>query len=203
MKKSNMGNITQKWVDLLIPFLENYSAKFSVSELSRKSKIPQQTVSRYLNKLVKLNLVSYIKDGKNKLFHLDITEQKTKIILDILENQKALEFQLRNEKVAVVINELLRYCESLIIFGSYASENFHHESDLDLVILGKSNKKELKKIINKQIMEINEHYINYEEFEKILKERNPLAIEILGNHILFGNVSKIREIFWRREYERR
>ena len=97
----------------------------------------------------------------------------------------------------------MRYCESLIVFGSYASGNFSKESDLDIVILGKSNKEQIKKIKQKQIIQINEHYISYIEFAKILKSKNPLSIEIMKNHILFGNVSKIIDIFWKREYEHR
>ena len=201
--KSNLSNITQKWVDLLIPFSDNYSAELSASELARKSKIPQQTASRLLNKLVKLNLINYTKKGKNKLFYFDLEKQTTKIILNFIENQKALQFQLKIKEIPVVINEILKYCESLIIFGSYASDSFSKESDLDIVILGRSNKEEIKKIKQKQIIQINEYHVSYIEFARILKSKNPLSIEIMKNHVLFGEVSKIVDIFWRREYERR
>ena len=201
--KSDLSNITQKWVDLLIPFSDNYSAELSASELARKSKIPQQTASRLLNKLVKLNLINYTKKGKNKLFYFDLEKQTTKIILNFIENQKALQFQLKIKEIPVVINEILKYCESLIIFGSYASDSFSKESDLDIVILGRCNKEEIKKIKQKQIIQINEYHVSYIEFARILKSKNPLSIEIMKNHVLFGEVSKIVDIFWRREYERR
>jgi predicted nucleotidyltransferase len=201
--KSNLGNITQKWVDLLIPFSNDYSAKLSASELARKSKIPQQTSSRLLNKLVKLNLINYVKEGKNKLFYFDLEKQTTKIILNFIENQKALQLQLKIKEISVVINEILKFCESLIVFGSYALGDFNKESDLDIVILGKSNKEGIKKIKQKQIIQINEHYVSYIEFANILKSKNPLSIEILKNHVLFGDVSKIIDIFWKGEYERR
>ncbi len=199
--KSNLSNITQKWVDLLIPFSGSYSAKLSASELARESKIPQQTSSRLLNKLVRLNLINYEKIGKNKLFYFDLEKQTTKIILNFIENQKALQFHLKIREISVVMNEILKYCESLIIFGSYASGNFSKESDLDIVILGKYNKEEIKKIKQKQIIQINEHYASYNEFAKILKSKNPLSIEIMKNHVLSGDVSKIVDIFWRKEYE--
>jgi len=197
-----MSNITQKWVDLLKPFSNDYSAKISVSELSRESKVPQQTASRILKELTKLNRVSYEIEGKNKKYYLDIRKKETRIVLDIIENQKALEFYYKNRSAAVAINELLDYCDSIIIFGSYASGKFNESSDLDLVIFN-GNKGKLTKIISKQIIKINEHYTSYEEFESLLKKRNPLTIEILQNHILFGDVSKIVNIFWRREYGRR
>jgi DNA-binding IclR family transcriptional regulator len=72
IKKPNMGNITQKWVDILITYSNDYSIKLSTSELSRRSGIPQQTVSRYLNRLAKLTLIDYVREGKSKLFYFDL-----------------------------------------------------------------------------------------------------------------------------------
>ena len=201
--KPNLGNITQKWVDLLTPFSNDYSSQLSASELAKKSKIPQQTASRLLNNIVKLNLINYTKKGKNKLFYFDLEKQTTKILLNLIENQKALQFQLKIKEISIIINETLKHCESLIVFGSYSSDNFSKESDLDIVILGNYNKEQIKKIKQKQVIEINEHYVSYNEFVNILKSKNPLSIEIIKNHVLFGDVSKIVSIFWKREYERR
>lgn len=203
IRKSKMSNITQKWVELLSPYLAIYSAKLTASELARKSKIPQQTASRLLNKLVKVNLINYAKEGKNKFFYFDLELQTTRIVLNLIESHKALNFQLKEKKIAIAINEILKHSESLIVFGSYASGNFTKESDIDIVILGKHNREEIKRIKEKQIVQISEHYTNYNEFTNLLKSRNPLALEIMQNHILFGDVSKIVDIFWRIEYERR
>src|SRR3989344_7174944 len=205
-KISNMGDMDQKWafvLDVLTPFLNDYSAEFTLINLSNKSGIPRQTASRYLNKLIKLNLVACKKQGKNKLFYFDLSKQTTKTLLNILEYKKALEFQFKIKEAAVIINEFLRHCESLIVFGSYASGKYHKGSDLDIVILGKYNKEQIKKIKQKQLIQINEHYISYDKFIKALNSRNALALEKLKDHILFGNVSKIADIIWEREYERR
>tara|TARA_Y100000034_G_C6909547_1_gene423492 strand:- start:3531 stop:4139 length:609 start_codon:yes stop_codon:yes gene_type:complete len=199
----NMSNITQKWVNLLFPFSNNYLLRVTASELAKITKIPQQTASRYLNELVKQNLMSYEKQGKNKLFYFDLEKESTKILLNLIEINKSLKFQSKIQTASVIINQILKNCESLIVFGSYASYDFTKNSDLDVVILGKCNKKQIKKIKQKQIIEINEHYVSYSEFNKILKSRNALSLEILNNHILFGNISKIVEIFWKRENERR
>lgn len=202
-KKPNLGNITQKWVEMLAPFSGNYSAKLSASEVSRRCGMPQQTVSRGLNALSSLNIISYAKEGKNKLFYFDIESQKTKIVLNLIENQKALRFQLEAKEISVIIDEALKYCESLIVFGSYASGRFSKTSDIDLVVLGRCDRSGIKRIKQKQVVEINEHYSTYREFEKILTSRNPLSLEIQKNHVLFGDVSKVVDIFWRREYGRR
>ena len=199
MKNSKMSNITQKWIDLLIPFSDDYSSKRSAIQISKKTKISQQTASRCLNKLAKLNLINYEKEGKNKLFYFDFKNPKTKTILNLIENQKTLQFQLKIKEASIIINEFLNFCESLIVFGSYASGKFSKNSDLDIVILGKCNKEKIKKIKQKQIIDINEQYISYKEFFQKLKTKNPLSLEIMKNHILFGDVSKIVDIFWRTE----
>ena len=123
--------------------------------------------------------------------------------MDVAENQKALRFQLESKEISVIINDILNYCESLIVFGSYASGKFSRTSDLDIVVMGKCDKKNIKKVKQKQVVEVNEHYATYREFAKILDSRNPLSLEIMKKHILFGDVSKVVNIFWRREYGRR
>ncbi|MCK5321340.1 winged helix-turn-helix transcriptional regulator [Candidatus Pacearchaeota archaeon] len=197
-----MGNITQKWVEILMPFCNDYSVKLTASDISRSTKISQQTASRVLNKLVKFNLISYTKEGKNKMFFLDLKKQITRTIINIAENQKSLRFQLKARKVAIMINEFLDYCDGIIVFGSYSSGSSQSDSDLDIVIFG-ANKEKIKQIKKKYLIEVNEHYVEYREFEKILDGGNPLAIEILNSHILFGNISSIVKIFWRKKHGRR
>ncbi len=198
MKELNdlkMSNITQKWVNTLKPFSRDYDAKMTGSTISRLSGFPQQTVSRYMDKLVALNLVSYVKDGKNKLFYLDLRKQQTKILLNIVENQRSLVFMNENKIISPIIQELLGYCNSIIIFGSYASGKYTKTSDLDIVIVGNYDKKKIKYFRNRQNLEINEHYVSFSELKSLLKKKNPLAIEIMHNHILFGDVSKLIDFF--------
>jgi DNA-binding transcriptional ArsR family regulator len=190
-----MSNITEKQVDMLLPFTNKYSGKLSATELARENKLPQQTVSRHMNNLAKNNLIEYETKGKNKLFYFNLKKQTTKIILKIIENKKALRFQIKLKKISIIIDELTTVCESLIIFGSYASMSFNKDSDMDIIVLGKYNKEEINKIKQRQSIKVNEHYISYSEFSNLLNKRNTLSIEILKNHIIFGNVSKISEIF--------
>lgn len=193
-----MSNITQKWVDILLPFSNNYAARLSASSLARLVNAPQQTVSRYLNELSESNILNYAIEGRNKLFYLELEKQTTRTIFNLVENQKALHFQLEYKAVSVIVNEILKYCESLIVFGSYASNSAKKGSDLDIVILGKYDKAEIKKIKQRQTIEINEHYVAFKEFEEFLSSKNPLAIEVKANHVLFGDAAKIVDIFLER-----
>lgn len=194
----NLSDMTQKWVDMLLPFSSGYSTKISLSELSKMSGVPQQTASRYMRSLVKSNLISYERRGRNKLFYFDLNKATTKTVFNLIESRKALLFQLKSKDAIMAIGDMLKHCEGIVVFGSYASEEQRKDSDLDLVILGKTEKAEIKKIKQKQFIEINEHYSSFSGFKKMLSERNPLAIEIMNNHILLGNVSKIVDVLLRR-----
>lgn len=192
---SKMGDITQKWVNLIMPFTSGYGQRFTQSELSRASDIPQQTSSRYLDSLVKKGIVNYEVRGRNKLFYIDMQNQSSGALLQMIENYKALQFQQNVKEASVIINELLNHTESIILFGSYSSNKFTDDSDIDLVMVGKSDKARIKNAKQKFSVSINEQYISYKEFARLLKSKNPLAVEILKNHIIFGEVSKIVHVF--------
>jgi predicted nucleotidyltransferase len=190
-----MSNITQKWVELLIPFTSGYSEKYTQTELSKLAKIPQQTASRLLAKLVKQNLLNYEIQGKNKLFYFDLRNRITKNILEIIENQKAITLKQRLKNMAIIIDDILDCSETVIVFGSYSSYKNNKNSDLDIIVLGKHTKSKIKLLKSKYQVQINEHHISYEKFTELLQSKNPLTIEIMKNHTIFGNVSKIVDIF--------
>ena len=77
----------------------------------------------------------------------------------------------------------------------FASSTFNKESDIDLIIVGKSDKNKINKIIENHPRTINIEYISYNDFKKSLNQKKALAIEILKNHIIYNNVSKIVKIF--------
>jgi len=190
-----MGNITQKWVSVLYPFTEDYFANLSASEISKKSQIPQQTASRILNLLVKNNLLDYQDRGKNKEFYFEPGKVHTDIVFNIIENQKSLDFLYKEKKIGVMINEMIKLCDSLIIFGSYSSGKGKNTSDLDLVVLNVKNKEIFKKNKRKYSLEVNVHFVTYNELVKLLRVQNPLSIEIKKNHIFIGEISKLVRIF--------
>lgn len=185
-----MSDITYKWVELLMPFTSGYSLRFTETELAKMSKVPQQSASRYLTVLTQQNILSYEIKGRNKFFHFDLGKQTTFTILQIIENFKTLKFLQNEISASVLINELLKYSKSIILFGSYASQKHDEQSDIDLIIVGKSDKKQIRKIKRNQVIQINEQYITYSELTQLLRNKNPLVLEIQKNHVLFGDASK-------------
>jgi len=194
MNKLKVSDVTQKWVDALIPFTSNYSAKKTATELSKLSGISQQTLSRIMNFLSKLNLIDYSHEGKNKLFYLGKDKLSTGSLLVILEEVKAINFNINFPRESLIIKKLLDYCEGIILFGSYASGNFKKDSDLDLVLIGKCDMKKIAEIIKSSPLEIHEQIVSYSEFQKNVKDKTAISKEILNNHILFGDVNRMVNI---------
>lgn len=191
---SKISNITQKWVDILMPFTKEYSNKITASELEKITNIPQQTISRVLNELVKINLINYEISGKNKYYYLNLSLNKSKILLEIIENKKTLDFILNKSNINLIIEEILKFSDSVIIFGSFADNKENKNSDLDLIIINGKDE-EIKNIKNKNTLEINYENLKYKDLKESLKQKNPLSIEIKEKHIFFGEVSKLVKIF--------
>lgn len=194
MNHSKLSNITQKWVDILKPFTSDYSAKFSASEIGRLSNIPQQTVSRILIKMVDLNLIEFKIDGKNKYYYFNLEKNNTLLLLNIVEQKKTIDFNLNKAQISLIIEEILSFCDSVIIFGSYSKYGENKNSDLDLIIIN-GNHIEIKKIVKKYTIEINYENIKYADLIKSIKEKKSLYFEIKNNHIFYGDISKLVKIF--------
>jgi predicted nucleotidyltransferase len=190
-----MSNITYKWVDVLMPFTKDYSARMNSIMLSQMSGVPQQTVSRIMSQLVELGLISYSYEGKNKLFQLDRSKLSTLPLYKILEGNKAISFILSFPKESLIIKKMLECCEGIILFGSYASGDAKKDSDLDLVLVGKYNKKKIEEIIKSSPIEIHEQIVSYSDLKKEFSKKSAISKEILENHILFGEIDKIVGVF--------
>ena len=83
----------------------------------------------------------------------------------------------------------------IVLFGSYSKGNASFESDIDILIIGNESKK-IREIARKQIKQVNIHFSTLNEFEKLLKKKNTLAIEIIKNHTIF-NDSEFVDLCWR------
>ena len=101
-----MSDITQRGVDILNPFTLDYSVKLTATSISKISKVPQQTVSRILNFLLKLNLIEYAIQGKNKLFYFDKSKITTSSLFIVVEEILPIkEIILNCEKLLNSLNE--------------------------------------------------------------------------------------------------
>jgi len=183
-----------KKIDIISLYLGNYARCIAGREIARLIKLNHQTALNHLNELVKEKVLGYVVKGRNKEYSINLSSPKTKILIEIAESFKAME-SLSNKELGVIIKEVIPFAESIILFGSFAAGNYNKNSDIDLVLVGKSNKERIDSIKKRYSREINIEYVSYSDFVKSLKEKNSLAVEILKNHIIYGNVSPIIRIF--------
>ena len=183
-----------KKIDIIKRYLNNYNKSYSGRELSRALNINHQTALNHLKELVKEKILLSSTKGRNYEYELNKENIITEYMLRIAELYKSME-SFSNKELKILINEIIPYCEGIILFGSFASSTFNKESDIDLIIVGKSDKNKINKIIENHPRTINIEYISYNDFKKSLNQKKALAIEILKNHIIYNNVSKIVKIF--------
>lgn len=189
-KKRHMSII----LDTTNIFLGNYNASYSGREIARLVNLSPQTVLNNLKYLVKVKIMNSTKEGRNIKYSLNKKELKTKMLLQMAEIDNAASF-LDKFEFKSIINELLPLSETIIVFGSFAKGQEKSESDLDLVAIGVRNKSEFNKIKRRFPREINVEFVTWKEFAKVLLSKNNLAIEIKKDHLVYGNVFKLVDIY--------
>jgi DNA-binding transcriptional ArsR family regulator len=197
-----MANISQKWLnekdfEILSVFANDYSFRVHESEIVRKLKIPQRTISRKLNALNKKGFLKYTREGKNKVYSLDKDSFLFFQILMLTESYKSLKFLLEQNKLAILLRELN---VSLLIFGSYAKRTQNSSSDLDVVLFCKKTKG-IMNIIKKFPIEIHAQFSTINEFREKLLKKDTLALEIEKNHIIIQGFDELIKIFMEKLYE--
>lgn len=193
-----MGKVRHmsKKIDIIKMYLDDYSKSMSGREIAKKSSMSHQTALNNLNELLREKILFYSIKGRNKEYTLNLSFIVAKKMAEIAENIRAIEI-LEEKEIVIILQELMEHSETIILFGSFASGTHNKNSDIDIVVLGKADKNSINGIRKRYSREINVEYLTFNEFERLLKFKKPLALEILKNHVIFGDVSKIVDIFWR------
>ncbi|MFO8016826.1 MAG: helix-turn-helix domain-containing protein [Candidatus Woesearchaeota archaeon] len=183
--------MSQKWLnmdgalmDILTVFTYDYSRQRYAIDIARKKGLPQRTVSRKLNQAQEKGLLKYTREGRNKMYFLDLNNPLARHLLVMLESYKALQFFSANPKTALYLE---RFSQGKIIFGSYARGK--KGEDLDVVFLG--GKAEL----GAAPVSVHPQYSTIRELKKKLKQDDALAWEIADNHILLSDFDALVRIF--------
>ena len=172
---------------------KNLNNQIPIRQLSKESKTPYTTTHR----LIKNNeaIFTINKKGNIKLVSLNLKDNITKNYLILSERKEAEHFLNKNPEFKVLKKEFPSGDYSLILFGSRAEEKQREKSDIDICIINKDGKKNIKfskfELLFK--LEINPIYLKDKEFKLMLKEEEQnLAKEIIKKHIiLYGE-----EYFW-------
>ena len=188
--KSHMTSLSQNWLDVLVPFSFEYNKKLSGSEISRITKIPQKSVSRYLQLLVGKNILRFESKGSSNFYYLDLSDEKTGIVLNMVESYKSFIFA-NNNTLWKEVREFTSF-GVCVLFGSQVKGHSTKDSDIDLVIFTKKSEK-LKSIL-RNYPRVQAQIVSFEKFERLVMKRDVLALEILRNHVVFGKLDKFVDL---------
>lgn len=193
-----MTNIRQNWqsidsvhLSLAEAFTNGYNKRITVSELSKKARIPIRTAFRKIKLLQDIGFLSYEISGKNKIYCINKNHQITKTLIMLIEANKTIKFIERHPKISIVLDKLSEK-NTIIIFGSFANNTQKNNSDIDIVIFEGIKEENI-------IIQVPAHIqrTSYDKFKKTLTKKNALAMEIYDNHIIFGDIRKIVNLFIR------
>lgn len=198
---------------VLTPYLGNYSKGFHIRKIARMTDMNHRTVALHLERLEKEGVLKHAMEGRNKVYYLNA--EKGYIVRQYIANVEfmmKMEFRLKvtPASMGLLIKELFELLSAIfplhvkkdgiiILFGSYASGHPDKNSDIDIMIIdGAPN---LGKVLSNfgltYGVKTHEMHMKRADFEKALKEKDPLVMEILGNHVIINNEKDFVDILWR------
>ena len=166
--------------------------EFNITELARDVNINKGVLSRLIKKLNENNIIKVNQKGKIMLFKIN---KENTLIKNLIIPAFKIEDKLFDEFIKPRILKLKsKDLLSIILYGSYAKEDFKLTSDLDLLIIIKNKNDQLENEINELKREFLEEdllvrvdLMTLKEFKRLYKLKEPLIISIEKNHkILYG-----------------
>ena len=123
---------------LLKVFLFNPEESFRLRELSRLSKISPPSVMNYLKEFEKEGLIKSYTKREIPFYSSNMESVKL-----VFYRKLAVLYELENSGVVDYLWDKLAP-EAIILYGSYAKGEFTEQSDIDLFVIGKESKVDLK-----------------------------------------------------------
>lgn len=186
--------LSLKQIQLLEAWKKNLFNELSITEIMKVSgKKTKPWVFNTLKQLAREQLLSSNRKGNANLYRLNLHNPFLIQILQYLEIQNNPGF-LHLKIIEETINTIPTKTYCLLVFGSYAKGKPRRDSDLDVCFLveskmqGKRIKPYFNEIKLRFPISIDEHYITFDEFIKMLlhTEEN-LGKQIMRKHIIFYN----------------
>lgn len=181
-------------IDVMEEFLRDFSSKATGSSIAKKKKLNQKSVSNILNELEKESILKSEIQGRNKLYSLNMdNKDSVKKFLASVENLREIRFYKKYPLIKEISSKIAGHIKgSAAIFGSYAKNLAKKGSDLDILVVGKVDEREIDKI-----SEIYRIEINIKAYSSLLR-MDALIKEVMGSHIAIKGaedfVSQLMEI---------
>lgn len=165
-------------------FYNEKSAGIHLRDIARRTKLNENSASRFLNDLENKKLLNSKKEANLKKYYLI----KNDIIYSIFSHFDIIKFNniksIRKNAILYFLNKLEEKPIICIIFGSMAKNIYNESSDIDLLLIvnRKINTNEAEKYADSQTaIKISPIQINYNDFKEELKLKKDNVIQSVIN----------------------
>lgn len=201
MLENILGNKTAWKILRLIA--ESPGRPVSQKEIRNLVRLGFSNLQDSLNKMAYSNIVNIKKQGKTAYYYLDLTNDLTQKIMELMNLERKRLNNLQPSKAAILAElerKLLvkiKGIKKVLLFGSVAKRINIEGSDIDICILTESKLTAAEKLrVAKIITQFEKKGVKFQifdfaekEFEKMLREKAPLAVEIARDGISLSLVS--------------
>lgn len=172
------------WV--LSLFSEGYDREYYIREISTVLPISHGTAQTILERLEKKLVLSSSLRGKTRIFRIKPGEIAVQYFV-LAEQYKKIAFIEEKHYISEVLHKIDSFTRGItLIFGSYAKGTETGDSDLDILVAGRCDEKEISRIGKMYDIEINIQVFQKDVFLKI-DQRDTLLAEVKKHHIGWKN----------------
>jgi predicted nucleotidyltransferase len=187
--------LTQKQLTIFQVFTRNPFAAYTLKQIKRLSKEKSNNaLSIAMKQFKKESLLKEQKVGKSSLYTLNLDNDLVYYYI-ALANHSRLN-SLVHKTIKIIKENVEKYTKfySIVIFGSYATQEQKKESDFDVAVfieaeeLRKEINKALRSAALKSVLNIDGHAITKDEFLEMLKlDEENLGKQIARKHRVVYN----------------
>jgi predicted nucleotidyltransferase/DNA-binding transcriptional ArsR family regulator len=171
--------IKNAYWNILKEFYHNKNTPLHLREISRKIQLDQSALTRHLNQLTKVRVLTSEKEGNLKKF--SIVKHHIKAIYPLYDEEKLTHLPLlRKNAIHFYLQELPEKPVFALVFGSTAKGTFKEESDIDIITIFNSlvdTKKARTHAEAQTGITISEFQTTYKEFIKEVKLKKDAVIQ--------------------------
>jgi predicted nucleotidyltransferase len=168
-------------INILNFFLENPDLDIHIKELARQLKISPATSKKFCDLFNEEQILLKEKKGTSIFFKLNNESKYVKLLKQTYGLLKIKETWKESN---------IKEIKTIAIYGSYASGEYSSNSDVDIIVITRKkdvNISFIQKLQDKLKKEINITRMTYFEWDKLKKDKDSFAKEVLlNNFIIYG-----------------
>jgi len=177
---------------IILLFVYNQDREFYLSEIARQVKTSAGTAQRELNRLRRMDFVSFMKRGNLSLYRLNRAFSLLAEIEAIIRTTVGIEVRLGEELRKV------KGVSFAFIFGSYAKGRLRSDSDIDLYVVGRPDEDDVYRAVRSVEdtvgREINYHIASEDAFARKARTDSFVKDVIAEMAMVLGEEDGLRKL---------